>query len=184
MSIEWLIIGGGIHGVHLAARLIGEAGVAPDQLRIVDPADRLLARWHACTEMTGMTHLRSPSVHHLDLDPWSLKRFAGRRGRRKPELFAAPYGRPALALFNAHCDSVVSRFELAELHISRAPARVPRADHSGVKLQGRSGMSVCRRRVCSSSHTPIEHWSSFAPRSAWVRAGDHSLARLSSTPQG
>jgi cation diffusion facilitator CzcD-associated flavoprotein CzcO len=45
MSIEWLIIGGGIHGVHLAARLIGEAGVAPDQLRIVDPADRLLARW-------------------------------------------------------------------------------------------------------------------------------------------
>jgi hypothetical protein len=70
------------------------------------------------------------------------------------------------------------------LQISRAPARVPRADHSGVKLQGRSGMSVCRRRVCSSSHTPIEHWSSFAPRSAWVRAGDHSLARLSSTPQG
>jgi hypothetical protein len=68
--------------------------------------------------------------------------------------------------------------------VSRAPARVPRADHSGVKLQGRSGMSVCRRRVCSSSHTPIEHWSSFAPRSAWVRAGDHSLARLSSTPQG
>jgi hypothetical protein len=78
----------------------------------------------------------------------------------------------------------ISGILLAYNLVSRAPARVPRADHSGVKLQGRSGMSVCRRRVCSSSHTPIEHWSSFAPRSAWVRAGDHSLARLSSTPQG
>ena len=25
MTTEWLVIGGGIHGVHLAARLIGEA---------------------------------------------------------------------------------------------------------------------------------------------------------------
>ncbi|MGB1014851.1 MAG: hypothetical protein ACPG4T_12005, partial [Nannocystaceae bacterium] len=29
----------------LAARLIGEGGVAPDQVRIVDPGERLLERW-------------------------------------------------------------------------------------------------------------------------------------------
>ncbi len=27
MNLEWLIVGGGIHGVHIAACLIGEAGV-------------------------------------------------------------------------------------------------------------------------------------------------------------
>ena len=37
MTWDWLIVGGGIHGVHIAARLLGEAGVEPDRLRIVDP---------------------------------------------------------------------------------------------------------------------------------------------------
>ena len=65
MKADWVIIGGGIHGVHLAARLIGDADIAPEQLRIIDPGERLLERWRAFTETTGMTHLRSPSVHLL-----------------------------------------------------------------------------------------------------------------------
>ena len=39
MALDWLIIGGGIHGVHIAVRLFGESGVAPERLRIVDPGD-------------------------------------------------------------------------------------------------------------------------------------------------
>ena len=106
VTLDWLIVGGGIHGTHIAARLLGDADVAPDRIRIVDPGERLLARWRTCTETIGMTHLRSPSVHHLDADPWSLNRFAGKRKRRDPGLFAAPFERPSLALFNAHCDLV------------------------------------------------------------------------------
>ena len=117
MTLDWLIVGGGIHGVHLAVRLIGEAGVPPDRLRIVDPADRLLARWFACTATVGMTHLRSSAAHHLDIDPQSLWRFAGTKKNRKRGLFAAPYNRPSLALFNAHCQRVVVRYALEELHV-------------------------------------------------------------------
>ena len=62
MKTEWLIIGGGIHGVHSAAHLFEGGGVYPEVLRIIDPADGLLARWLACTETTGMRHLRSPAV--------------------------------------------------------------------------------------------------------------------------
>ena len=83
MSFEWLIIGGGIHGVHIAARLLGEANVAPERLCIVDPGARLLERWQSCTQRTGMTHLRSPAVHHLDLEPWSLRRYAGKTKQRE-----------------------------------------------------------------------------------------------------
>ena len=32
---HWVIIGGGLHGVHIAARLIGDAGVPPERLRVV-----------------------------------------------------------------------------------------------------------------------------------------------------
>lgn len=117
MRLDWLIIGGGIHGVHIAARLLGEARVAPDALRIIDPANRLLMRWRSCTKITGMTHLRSPVVHHLDLNPWSLKRFASDYRSASTRTFAPPYDRPALDLFDAHCDRVVEIFGVAERHI-------------------------------------------------------------------
>lgn len=31
-ELDWLIVGGGIHGVHLAVRLIAEGNVAPERL--------------------------------------------------------------------------------------------------------------------------------------------------------
>lgn len=86
--LDWLIVGGGPQGVHLAVKLLGECGIAPSRLRVLDPADQLLSRWRACTATTGMSFLRSPAVHHLDLDAWSLMRFAGkpRARRRGPRL--------------------------------------------------------------------------------------------------
>lgn len=76
--LPWLIVGGGPHGVHVAVSLV-TAGVRPEDLAIVDPHAQLLENWTVCTQRTGMTHLRSPSVHHLDMDPWSLRSFATRR---------------------------------------------------------------------------------------------------------
>lgn len=88
--LDWLIIGGGIHGTHLALVLTRRAGVAPERLRILDPHPTLLARWHACTANTGMTFLRSGAVHHLDLHPEALARFAkapdGQPYRPKPNI--------------------------------------------------------------------------------------------------
>ena len=131
--LDWLIIGGGIHGVHLAARLIGEADVQADKVRIVDPGEQLLERWRHCTATTGMTHLRSPSVHHLDLNPWSLQLTASELRDRDPGLFAPPFDRPALGFFNDHCDQVIETFGLAELHV-RARAVACSIEGDGVKV--------------------------------------------------
>ena len=145
MTLEWLIIGGGIQGVHLAARLIGEAGIDPSELRIVDPAERLLERWSTVTATTGMSHLRSPVVHHLALDPWSLKRFAT-KGKKKSGVFAPPHNRPRLALFNAHCTKVIDRFGLSDLHV-RARAEHCLVEASGVCVELSSGIKVKARNV-------------------------------------
>jgi len=115
--LDWVIIGGGIHGVHIAARLIGEVGVDLEHIRIVDPGDRLLERWRTFTATTGMRHLRSPSVHNLDMNPWSLMQFAGKRRERKKGLFAPPFNRPSLDFFNDHCDKVIGTFELSRVHV-------------------------------------------------------------------
>ncbi len=135
MSLDWLIVGGGIHGVHLAVRLLAETDVLPERLRIVDPGAKLLSRWRTCTATTGMTHLRSPAVHHLDVSPWSLRRFAGRRGRSKKGVFAPPYDRPSLRLFNAHCDQLVESYGLGDLHVqARAVGCRVACDGVGVRL--------------------------------------------------
>lgn len=117
MHFEWLIIGGGIHGVHAAARLIDSGYVSANELGILDPEPSLLGRWRARAATTGMTYLRSPAVHHLDIDPWSLLHFAGKGKKRDRKLFAPPYDQPALELFNKHCDRVIERYELASAHI-------------------------------------------------------------------
>ena len=164
-SLEWLIIGGGIHGVHIAVRLLGESGVSPQHLQIVDPGTRLLERWRKCTDITGMSHLRSPSVHHLDLNPWALRKLAGKRSRTKAGLFAHPYDRPSLNLFNAHCDQLSGANELADLHV-QARAMSAEVDCDGVRVTLSNGQEISTQNLVlavGSSEQPA--WPDWAPRS-------------------
>lgn len=177
MLLDWLLIGGGIHGVHVAVRLLAEAGVPRERLRLVDPSPRLLARWRTSTEATGMAYLRSPSVHHLDVAPYSLDRFAGKRKDRDPALFTAPYDRPALALFNAHCDHVIDSLQLEELHVrDRASRCVVSEDRAVVRLEGGDEL-VARNVVLALGQSEQPCWPSWAPR-------EHPLIRHLFHPSG
>ncbi len=51
--LDWLIIGGGIHGTHIAYVLKQRGGVPVDRLRILDPNPRLLARREERTGKLG-----------------------------------------------------------------------------------------------------------------------------------
>lgn len=147
-DLDWLVIGGGIHGTHVAVRLLGEAGVDRARLALVDPAPRLLDRWKRCTANTGMTHLRSPGVHHLDVDPFSLFEHCGlsRLERAESPDFMEPYSRPSLSLFTEHCAAVLETHGLADLHHQdRAVALEPGND--GVTVRLASGAELVSRQV-------------------------------------
>lgn len=172
MNPSWLVIGGGIHGVHIAVRLIAEAGCDPDSVRILDPAPELLARWHACTSATGMTHLRSPSVHQIDVEPWSLQRFAAQSERRTSSLFAPPYDRPSLDLFNEHCDRVIETHGVRALHVP-GTASSCHVDCDAVTVGTLEGRSLAARNVvfaigvCDQPHWP-----------AWAPVGDTHIEHI------
>lgn len=133
--LDWAIVGGGPHGVHVATRLIADAGVPRERLALLDPAPRLLDRWHRCTSNTGMTHLRSPGVHHIGVDPFGLLRYASgnTRGRGAPKGgFLSRYDRPALGLFGEHCDAVVAHYGLAGRHVRAKVHHVDLSDEVAV----------------------------------------------------
>ncbi|MDG1482252.1 MAG: FAD/NAD(P)-binding protein [Myxococcota bacterium] len=163
--LDWVIIGGGIHGVHLAVQLIGEAGVAPERLRIIDPGPTLLRSWKRCSANTGMRYLRSPAVHHLDLDPWSLLRYAEtveqREGEARP-LFAPPYSRPSVELFAEHCADVVSRYDLEALHIQDTASEITLScDRVSVAL-GESGTLSARHVLLAMGAAAQPRWPAWA----------------------
>ncbi|MCC5876518.1 MAG: FAD/NAD(P)-binding protein [Candidatus Sumerlaeia bacterium] len=104
---DWIIVGGGVHGTHLALRLLNDAKISPDRLAVLDPAGRPLSRWNHCTRNVAMDYLRSTVVHHLDSDPLSLKKFGSNgKGPRKKE-FLGTFQRPSYRLFQRHCDHVL-----------------------------------------------------------------------------
>ncbi|MEM1451204.1 MAG: FAD/NAD(P)-binding protein [Planctomycetota bacterium] len=146
MDLDWLIVGGGIHGVHIAVRLVDDGGVDPERLCIVDPAPRLLARWRERARVTGMSYLRSPLMHHIDTDPYSLARFASEPDDWPTPLFTPPNGRPALRLFDAHCDNVIDRRGLGGRHV-RARACGIDVDTEGVGVQLESGANLRAAKV-------------------------------------
>lgn len=112
-ELDWLILGGGIHGTLLAC-FLSTAGVPRERLAVLDPHAEPLAVWHRCSHNVGMRFMRSPSVHHLDVPAWSMRAFA-QEVEAEPHGFAAPYHRPRLDVFDAHCERVVAQHGLRAL---------------------------------------------------------------------
>lgn len=166
MNLDWLIIGGGIHGVHIAARLLGEANVELEKVRVIDPGERLLERWRCCTETTGMLFLRSPSVHNLDPDPWSLNNLARKQQLSGMTVFAPPYNRPNLQLFNDHCDDVIDEYEIDGIHI-RAKATDCSLDCNGATVSLSTGEEISSTNIViaiGSGEQP--EWPEWAPENS------------------
>ena len=125
--IDWLIIGGGIHGTYLANLLTHLPGRLCDGVRILDPQPELLHVWSHHTASCGMAFLRSPATHNIDRPILSLYRFAKTRQGRPHAAFIPPYNRPSLELFQQHCRHVISANHLDRLHV-RARAQAIRQD--------------------------------------------------------
>lgn len=136
--ISWLIVGGGIHGTHIATQLMASGKAISSSLSIIDENECLLQKWKTRTSNTGMKYLRSSAGYHLDVDENSLRR---QFHADKKIVFARDYERPRLDIFNHHCDDVIEKFHLNELHQSgKVVAIEPNDDY--VEVQVNHGDSI------------------------------------------
>lgn len=155
--LDWLLIGGGVHGTHLSLALTARLGWPRDRVRVLDPHAEPLARWTQQTANAGMAFMRSPLVHHLALDPYSLKRFARTPQARTVARFAPPYRRPAYALFQAHSDCTVRENRLEALRITGRACGLARI-RGGWRVETEAGALDARRVVLCLGLGEQPHW--------------------------
>jgi hypothetical protein len=111
--LDLTIVGGGIQGTAIARALTAGKAVDPDRLAILDPEEEPLSHWLRWTSACGMSFLRSPSSHNLDVDFRALRRFAVSYGYDPAAHYRPPYLRPSLRLFNDHSLRIASSPEVA-----------------------------------------------------------------------
>ncbi|RKU39657.1 hypothetical protein C6496_00040 [Candidatus Poribacteria bacterium] len=112
-NIPITIIGGGIHGISIAIRLLREVPTAATHLAIVDRHPRPLTQWRRKTERQGMMFLRSPAVHHITPDALGIVEYAEHHNRTTE--LAPPYSQPSTQLFWDFCSDTLA--ELAQHRI-------------------------------------------------------------------
>lgn len=91
------VVGFGPHGVAAAAALAARGA----RVIVVDPAEAPLAAWSRRAAGIGMDRMRSPWVHHVEVDPMALIRFGG----ADPPWAGST---PSVADFEAHAVSVAA----------------------------------------------------------------------------
>ena len=160
--LDWLIVGGGIHGTMLSLYL-RRVGVPCERLRVVDPHPEPLSRWRRFTASTGMQFLRSPSVHNLDMDPFALDRFAAKwKERRRSRTFAWPYSRPSLELFQAHAAHLVRTHGLEDLRLRATARGLTRTAHGSWRVETGEGVLEARRVVLAVGAGDQPSWPEWA----------------------
>ncbi|MEM7788407.1 MAG: FAD/NAD(P)-binding protein [Bacteroidota bacterium] len=159
--LDWLVIGGGVHGTHLSLALTARLGWPRDRVRVLDPHSTPLALWSRQTANTGMAFMRSSLVHHIDLDPYGLKRFANTREAETVARFTPPYSRPSYALFQAHTRHVVAENDLDALRVQGRATGLRRTP-LGWRVSTEAGALDARRVVLAVGTTERLCWPGWA----------------------
>ncbi|TYS69165.1 lysine N(6)-hydroxylase/L-ornithine N(5)-oxygenase family protein [Sutcliffiella horikoshii] len=127
--LQWIIIGGGIQGLTVATFLLKKNKTTINKLRIIDPNPKPLENWKRCTSTISMPYLRSPSVHHLDKEPFSLQAFSKKEHKYQPNTdFYGRYKRPSLQMFNDHCDHLINDLDIQQAYVPSKVRHVEKGD--------------------------------------------------------
>ena len=113
-DFEYAVIGGGIHGTHIANKIVNDLDLDTSELAVFDP-NGYGEVFDKRTSESGTDYLRSPEVHHVGENPFNLKAYA--EGRDRDEELVSDGSnplRPSTELFMDHLDYVVESNNLED----------------------------------------------------------------------
>lgn len=159
---KWVIVGGGIQGITMVTYLLKQKKISSEELLIIDPHSEPLANWHRCTHTISMPFLRSPGVHHLDVNPFSLDAFVKHNAENERASFLGRFKRPSLLLFKDHCNHLIKELSLKEQWLQDAVKAITRAESGWqVQLQN-SGAVHCENLVLAIGNSEKLRWPEWA----------------------
>jgi len=161
MMLDWLIVGGGVHGTAISHVLTQRGGVPRDRIRVLDPYEQPLARWTACAVNTGMDFLRSPLAHQLHFDPFSLRFFAQIQKDKPLARFIPQYSRPAFDFFQAHSTWLIEHYHLDALRITGRAEKLTQI-RDGWRVETATGGLEARHVVLAMGATEQPYWPAWA----------------------
>ena len=136
----WVVISGGIHGVHIAVRLLEEAGLSRERLGS-------WTRRKSCSRAGSPVHKRRDASRFScrSLTDTSLVQYAKAR-KTGVSVSLLTHRPPDLRLFNEHCDALIDACDLASLHV-RARAVACTVENDGVVVALSDGTRLTSRNV-------------------------------------
>ncbi|GEN86208.1 FAD/NAD(P)-binding protein [Oceanobacillus sojae] len=177
---KWVVIGGGIQGSCVASRLLEEKKAERKDLLIIDSHKQPLERWRTVTDKIEMEYLRSPLVHHLHTDPYSLKKYSSVNNYASG--FKGRYQRPRLDMFNQHCLDLLEETGVMECWL-QGEVNGLKWTERGWKVGIKDGRCFFSERVVLAmgvNHTP--HYPSWAEKYRDNKALEHIFEMNSRLP--
>ncbi|WP_306060212.1 FAD/NAD(P)-binding protein [Natronococcus wangiae] len=146
---ECAIVGGGIHGTYLVQRLLEDTDLRREDVRLVDPNERLLASFRRKARACEMEAMRSTFVHHVGTEPFGLESFAEARDREDELLPTPGYPRrPSLSLFLDYAEYVIDGRDLESLHRRAAVETIEECGDGGDGIVLETTDGSIRARSC------------------------------------
>ena len=172
-TYDWVVIGGGPQGMHIANVLANKLGFGTKNICIIDPNPSLLHMWRSRASSTGMRNMRSNWSHHLGVRKDCLEAFGAQHGER----VGSP---PSLALFNDHCEWLTRQFLLTDCHLQAYVTRMEIAGRDDVRLETTAG-PVRSRRVMLALGPGEDLWPDWCTR--MKHHNPNSVAHVFSRPR-
>ena len=150
---ECVIVGGGVHGTHLAQRLLEDTSLAHEDITIIDQHDHLLAAFRRHARACGMESLRSTYVQHVGTEPFGLESDAESHGREDELVATVNYpDRPSLDLFLDHADRVIDAKGIETLLRQATVEQIHERADGGVRLTTGTGSIDAATSVLAVGH--------------------------------
>jgi len=108
-DVDVCVVGAGPHGLTVTTHLLKAKPSLRGRISVVDPSGCWLRTWTEQFARLDIGVLRSPIVHHPDVDPLALSRFASARRLARSNL---PYDPPVTEVFERFCRAVIDEFEI------------------------------------------------------------------------
>ncbi|ULG74494.1 NAD(P)-binding domain-containing protein [Macrococcus brunensis] len=148
-----IIIGGGIHGITIALRLLQDHVITKEALQIMEPGP-YTQQWQQITSNIDMDYLRSPLVHHVHPNPYDLKKFA--KTNEYTQAFSGYYQRPQLEMFNDHIQNAIKENDLEDCHVYDKAVALTKENHLWT-VTGESGTYQASHIILATGLNHVHH---------------------------